>query len=109
DVVLVATPSLPVPPPPGGPMGRGAFGASSANWGSPQAEFDIPYGNLAQNCGYAMVAQRYAYEYGYDERALAKIAVDQRTNACANPNAVFYGQPITVDDVLSSPIIADPL
>jgi hypothetical protein len=29
------------------------FGASSGEYGSPQAEFDIPYGNLAQNCGYA--------------------------------------------------------
>ncbi|MBI2761685.1 MAG: thiolase family protein [Chloroflexi bacterium] len=109
DVVLVATPSLPAPPAPGGPMGRGAFGASSANWGSPQAEFEIPYGNLAQNCGFAMIAQRYAYEYGYDERALAKIAVDQRTNACANPDAIFYGKEITIDDVLNSPMIADPL
>jgi acetyl-CoA C-acetyltransferase len=110
DVVLVAAPSSPIPDPPaGGGRGRGAFGASSAEWGSPQAEFDIPYGNLAQNCGYAMIAQRYAYEFGYDERALAKIAVDQRTNACHNPDAVFYGRPITVDDVLNSPMIADPL
>ncbi|MGH2585067.1 MAG: thiolase family protein [Dehalococcoidia bacterium] len=109
DVVVAAVPSSPVPPPPGGAMARGAFGASSANWGSPQAEFEIPYGNLAQNCGFAMIAQRYAYEFGYDERALAKIAVDQRTNACANPEAVFFGRPITVEDVLNSPMIADPL
>ena len=40
---------------------------------------------------------------------LAKIAADQRTNACATPDAVFYGQPITIDDVLASPMIADPL
>ena len=36
-------------------------------------------------------------------------AADQRTNACATPDAVFYGQPITVDDVLASPMVADPL
>ena len=47
--------------------------------------------------------------YGYDPRAMAKIAVDQRTNACAHPGAVFHGQPITVEDVLASPMIADPL
>lgn len=109
EVVVATVPSSPIPEPPDGPAGRGIFGASSANWGSPQAEFEIPYGNLAQNCGFAMIAQRYAYEYGYDERALAKIAVDQRTNACANPEAVFYGRPITVEDVLNSPMIADPL
>ena len=84
-------------------------GASSNAFGSPQAEFEIPYGNVAQNAPYAQIAQRYAYEFGYDPRALAKIAVDQRTNACANPQAIFYGQPITIDDVLASAMIADPL
>ena len=109
NVVVCAVPSLPIPEPPGLALGRGAFGASSSSWGSPQAEFDIPYGNLAQNCGFAMIAMRYGYEFGYDARALAKIAVDERTNACHNPEAVFFGQPITVDDVLNSPMISDPL
>ncbi|HXH23286.1 MAG TPA: thiolase family protein [Dehalococcoidia bacterium] len=111
DVVVCALPSMPGPQPPqadGRPRGMG-FGASSANFGSPQAEFDIPYGNVAQNCSYAMIAQRYAAVYGYDPWAMAKICVDQRTNACANPAAIFYGQPITADDVLASPMIADPL
>jgi acetyl-CoA acetyltransferase len=86
-----------------------AFGASSAVWGSPQAEFEIPYGLVGQNAGYALIANRYAAEFGYDPVATAKIAVDQRTNACANPDAVFHGKPITVDDVLASKLIADPL
>lgn len=85
------------------------FGASSNNFGSPQAEFEIPYGNVGQNAPYAQIAQRYAAEYGYDPRATAKIAVDQRTNACGHPGAVFHGKPITVDDVLASPVIADPI
>ena len=54
---------------------RIVYGASSMEWGSPQAEFDVPYGNVAQNCGYAMYAQRYHDLYGWDERARAKIAV----------------------------------
>jgi acetyl-CoA C-acetyltransferase len=85
------------------------FGASSNNYGSPQAEFEIPYGNVGQNAPYAQIAQRYAAEFGYDTAATAKIAVDQRTNACAHPGAVFHGQPITVDDVLNSAMIADPI
>jgi acetyl-CoA acetyltransferase len=64
---------------------------------------------VAQNAGYAMIAQRYAAEFGYDARATAKIAVDQRTNACANPYAVFYGCPIDIDDVLASKVVAEPL
>ncbi len=83
--------------------------ASSNTYGSPQAEFEIPYGNLGQNGPYAQVASLYAHRYGYDPRAMAKIAVDQRTNACSTPGAVFYGKPITVDDVLDSPMVADPL
>ena len=105
DVVVCAVPSSPVPEPPA----WGWHGASSNTYGSPQAEFEIPYGNLAQNAPYAMIAQRYAAEFGYDPRALAKIAVDQRTNACAYPDAIFHGTPITVDDVLASAMVADPI
>ncbi|BDX31232.1 transporter [Mycobacterium antarcticum] len=85
------------------------YGASSNRYGSPQAEYEIPYGNVGQNAPYAQIAQRYAATYGYDPAALAKIAVDQRTNACAHPDAVFHGKPITIDEVLSSPVIADPI
>jgi acetyl-CoA C-acetyltransferase len=91
------------------PRDPGYFGASSNKYGSPQAEFEIPYGNLGQNAPYAQIARRYAAEFGYDPRALAKIAAEQRANACAHPGAVFYGQPITIDDVLASPMVADPL
>lgn len=111
DVVICALPSLPIPsnPRPRDINPQRYFGASSNEWGSPQAEFDIPYGNLAQNCGYAMIAQRYGHQFGYDPRALAKIAADQRTSAAINPGAVFYGKPVTIDDVLASKMIADPL
>jgi len=113
DVVLVVTPTgnrqhLPRSARKPGPSAN-YLGASSDVFGSPQSEFEIPYGNLGQNVGYAQIAQRYATEYGYDDRAMAKIAVDQRTNACTTPGAVFRGQPLTVDDVLQSPVIADPL
>ena len=85
------------------------LGASSNRFGSPQAEFEIPYGNVGQNAPYAQIARRYASLHGYDPRALAKIAVDQRANACAHPDAVFHGKPLTIDDVLASPMIADPI
>ena len=111
DAALAVVPgsaSLPQPPrrPPPAPNW---YGASSNSYGSPQAEFEIPYGNVGQNAPYAQIAQRYAAEFGYDAAAVAKIAVDQRANACAHPGAVFHGTPITVDDVLSSPMIADPI
>ncbi|KHO25361.1 thiolase family protein [Mycolicibacterium setense] len=85
------------------------FGSSSNQFGSPQAEFEIPYGNLGQNGPYGQVAQRYAHEYGYDERAMAKIVVDQRVNANHTDGAIWKDTPLSVEDVLNSPVIADPL
>jgi len=112
NAVLCVTHARPGPSAPraagAGPSARG-LGAHSGAYGAPEAEFDLPYGHVAQNTGYAMIAQRYKAVHGYDERAMAKIAVDQRTNACANPDAFFHGQPITIDDVLRSRMIADPL
>lgn len=111
DVVVCAAVSDPRPPPPvpEPPDQRWMWGASSNAWGSPQAEFEIPFGNLGQNCGYAMYAHRYHELYGWDEKARAKIAADQRSSAAVNPDAVFFGKPVSVDDVLSSRMISDPL
>jgi len=78
-------------------------------WGSPQAEFEIPFGAVQGSYGYAMIANRYRHEYGLTYEQLAKIAVDQRTNALANPKAAFRNTPITIEDVLNSPMIVDPL
>jgi acetyl-CoA acetyltransferase len=47
------------------------------------------------------------HEYGTTLEQLAEIAVSARSNAAANPEA-SYREPITVDDVLSGPMIADP-
>ncbi len=75
----------------------------------PYREFEVPYGPMGVNSGYGQIAMRHMHEYGTTSRQLAKIAVDQRANACANPDALFYGQPLTIGDVLASPLIVDPL
>src|SRR5580698_812142 len=85
NAVLCVTHARPGPAAPrpagAGPSARG-LGAHSGAYGAPEAEFDLPYGHVAQNTGYAMIAKRYGAVYGYDPRALAKIAADQRTSAC---------------------------
>ncbi len=75
----------------------------------PYREFEVPYGPMGVNSGYALIAQRHMFQYGTTARQLAKVAADQRTNACANPEALFFDRPLTVDDVLASPMIVDPL
>ena len=111
DVVVCATPARPspeqFPAQPSDP--RLMWGASSTLWGSPQAEFEIPLGNVAQNCGFASYATRYHDQFGWDHWARAKIAADQRASAAVNPGAIFFGKPTTPDDVLASRMIADPL
>lgn len=72
-------------------------------------EFDAPYGPMTVNSSYALAARRHMHEFGTTPAQLAKIAVDQRTNACANPMALYGDKPITVDDVLSSRLVVDPL
>lgn len=75
----------------------------------PYREFEVPYGPMGVNSGYALIAMRHMHEYGTTGRQLAKIAADQRTNACANPDALYYGKPATMDDILASPLVVDPL
>ena len=73
-------------------------------------EFEVPYGPVAgMNGPYGLMMQRHMYEYGTRPEQFAKMAVNQRFNALKNPNAVFKDQPITVDDVLNSRYINEPL
>jgi len=73
-----------------------------------EIDYDLPYGPMGFNSGYALIARRHMHKYGTTSEQLAKIAVDQRINAMANPDALFKTA-ITVADVLASPLIVDPL
>jgi len=57
---------------------------------------------------YAMIAMRYSYEYGVPDEGRALVAVRERENARLNPGAIFR-EPITVKDVLESPMVSYPL
>lgn len=53
-------------------------------------------------------ARRHMAEFGTTERQLASVAVKNRGHARHNPFAQFR-EPVTVEEVLSSPMVADPL
>lgn len=57
---------------------------------------------------YAMMAVAHMNKYGSEESDLAKVAVKNHANALKNPKAHFQKK-ITVEDVLSSRIVAWPL
>jgi acetyl-CoA acetyltransferase len=86
---------------------RKGLRTASLNWGSrgPQ-QWEAPYGHTLIS-KYAMAARRHMYEYGTTIEQLAEIAVSARFNARDNAEA-SYRDPITIDDVQSGPMIADP-
>jgi acetyl-CoA acetyltransferase len=70
-------------------------------------QFEAPYGQSLVG-SYALVARRHMHEFGTTSEQLAQIAVGVREYAGLNPHAL-YRDPITVEDVLKSRLVADPL
>ncbi len=87
-------------------LGTGGFMRPGQRVAGP-AQYEAPYGNTLVGA-YAMHAMRHMYEYGTTSEQLAEIAVGVREFASLNPNAM-YRDPITVDDVVNSRMVADPL
>lgn len=71
--------------------------------------FHYPMGIATPAATVAMAATRYMYEYGATSEDFGKIAVTDRKHAATNPNAWFYGKPITLADHQASRFIAEPL
>jgi acetyl-CoA acetyltransferase len=80
-----------------GPMGPDVGGA-----------WEAPYGPRMPMTSYALAASRHMAQYGTTPEQLAQIAVDTRRWATLNPRA-RYQDPITVEDVLASPLQVSPL
>jgi acetyl-CoA acetyltransferase len=57
---------------------------------------------------FALMAMRHMEEFGTTREQMAQISVKNHFNGTLNPNAQFQTE-MTVDDVLASPMIADPL
>ena len=74
--------------------------ASDQEW---EAQQGINFPSL-----YAMIARRHMYEYGTTREQLAMFSVVNHKNGARNPLAQF-GMEITVDQVLNSSMVADPL
>jgi acetyl-CoA acetyltransferase len=71
------------------------------------SQFEIPFGPTVP-AFYALIARAHMDAYGTTAEQLAAIAVACRKHACLNPAAEMR-KPITIEDVLSSRMIADPL
>ncbi|AYH43525.1 lipid-transfer protein [Azoarcus sp. DN11] len=56
----------------------------------------------------ALPMRRYMHETGASAEDFANYSIVARRHAATNPNAFFYGKPITLDDYMNSRMIADP-
>lgn len=73
----------------------------------PETPFEAPYGPTAVN-EYAMATMRHMHEFGTTSEQLAWVKVAASQHAQYNPNAMLP-KVVTVEDVLNSPMIADPI
>lgn len=85
-------------------VGVGGFGRAAS---SLMGQFEMPYGVTSPPTMFTVPVLRYMKTYGVTEADLANVAVIQREWAAKNPRA-SYRDPITIDDVLNSDMIAWP-
>jgi len=90
-----------------------AYGSTQRSQGglvsrSEQGRFEVPLGYRYPASGYALAAARHMYEYGTTPEQLAEVAVSARQWARLTPRA-FARDPLTIEDVLASPVISSPL
>ncbi len=86
-------------------VGTGGFGGRAGS--SLMGQFEMPFGVTSPPTMFTIPVLRYMKTHGVTEEDLATVAVIQREWAAMNPRA-SYREPITVDDVLNSPMIAWP-
>ena len=92
-----------------GESGRSGVGRTRppASAASLAGQFEAPYGPMGPPTLFTIPVLRYMKTYGLTHEQLAMVAVVQREWAAKNPRATFR-DPITVDDVLNSRMIAYP-
>ncbi|MBB3039297.1 lipid-transfer protein [Hoyosella altamirensis] len=83
--------------------------AGQVNTSGVDNSFHYPMGIATPAATVAMGARRYMHEYGATSEDFGKIAVVDRKHAASNPNAWFYGKPITLEEHQESRWVAEPL
>lgn len=69
----------------------------------------LPHGLFTPASWVAMAAQRYMHDFGATSEDFGRVAVAARDFAVTNPQAFFYGKPLTLEQHQQSRWIAEPL
>ncbi len=86
-------------------IGAGGFGGGAS---TPGGQFESPFGVAGPPTMFSVPIVRHMHKYGTTEEQLAAVSVATRQWAEKNPRAMMR-DPITIDDVLNSRLIAWPL
>src|SRR5690349_2540762 len=92
----------------GDATGLAGYGRIASNYNIATRDHLAPLGHGGPNGVYALVASRQIKTYGLDKSDYGHIAIAQRGWAAKNPHAV-YRAPLTMDEYLAAPLVADPL
>jgi acetyl-CoA acetyltransferase len=90
-------------------MPKGTYNTYRMNTAAGDAQFSATYGLANPYQIHALQYRNYLNKFGYDREMMATLVMNSRRNATLNPNAYFYGQPMTREDYLNARMIADPL
>jgi acetyl-CoA acetyltransferase len=99
SVILVAA---------GDATGLGGYARVAANLNTVTQMHLAPLGHGGPNGVYALVTSRQMKKYGLQKSDYGHLAIAQRAWAAGNPHAV-YRAPMTMQDYLAAPLVADPL
>ena len=85
-----------------------SFRRSTASFSQFAQDAVYPYGSGGPNASFALLTDHYMRCFGAEPADFGRICVAQRANALQFPHALFK-TPLTLDDYLNGPLIADPI
>jgi len=92
----------------GGAQDLAFFRERMTRFNSSITDYVLPHGFGGLNGMFGIVMRKHMETYGTTREQLGRIAVDIRTNALLNEQALLR-TPLTLDDYLQAPVIADPI
>jgi acetyl-CoA acetyltransferase len=72
-------------------------------------QWTAPHGLWGPPAQMALAYNEYMQRYGATREAMAEVVVEARRNGSQIPWSHWYGKPLTVEEYMSSPMVADPI
>ncbi|MGE4240666.1 thiolase C-terminal domain-containing protein [Ramlibacter sp.] len=88
---------------------QGKFGAFTSTHVPGAAQFEAPYGLASYVMNFAFAYSEYMAKYGAKREHLGTYVVNSRLNGSINPDSIFFGKPLTMEQYMAARMIAEPL